>query len=224
MAMTATYTNFLGQIVHENSGGTERGYVPDPLGSTIALVDNESGEFSDTWEYWPYGEVASHTGSSTTPFTFVGTLGYFKDAVSKLTYIRARFYQALIGQWMAVDSIWPKAPAYRYSHSSPVALVDPAGTYTEKECEIIHDGWIEKCNKKLEVCLLACGIPAAVLVGCIAACIAPEPISKAACLLCLGLAALLCGGCLMKCLNDFQACRDRADKWYIRCLRSVGVK
>lgn len=126
MATIAVYTNFGGRTLKENRGGTKRGYVPDPLGSTKALVDS-SGAVTDTWEYWPYGEVESHTGPSATPFTFVGTLGYFKDAVSKLTYVRARFYQAFTGQWMTKDPIWPSEQAYRYAASIPILLVDPTG-------------------------------------------------------------------------------------------------
>ncbi|MEX2242210.1 MAG: RHS repeat-associated core domain-containing protein [Fimbriimonadaceae bacterium] len=124
--MSVTYTNFNGRIVHENRGGTERGYVPDPLGSTVALVDS-TGAVTDTWEYAAYGEVESHSGSSTTPFTFVGTLGYFRDIVSKLTYVRARYYQAFMGQWMTVDPLWPRLSSYQYSMQIPVSLSDAAG-------------------------------------------------------------------------------------------------
>jgi hypothetical protein len=34
------YTVIDGEIVHENRGGVERDYVPDPLGSTVALLDS----------------------------------------------------------------------------------------------------------------------------------------------------------------------------------------
>ncbi len=126
MATIAVYTNFGGHIVKENRSGTKRGYVSDPLGSTVALVDS-TGASTDTWEYWPYGEVESHTGSSTTPFTFVGTLGYFRDLVSKLTYVRARFYQALLGQWMTMDPFWRLGTAYQYAGSRPVQYTDRLG-------------------------------------------------------------------------------------------------
>ena len=120
------YSHFNGRLVHEDRGGVERGYVPDPLGSTVALVD-EDGGITDEWTYWPYGEVSSHKGSSTTPFTFVGMLGYFKDLVSSLTYVRARFYQAFTAQWMTVDPMQSVIHTYSYASLSPLTQTDPSG-------------------------------------------------------------------------------------------------
>ncbi len=112
MAVT-TYTVIGGVIVHENRGGTERNYRPDTLGSTIALTDRTTA--TDTWEYWPYGEVRTHSGSSQTAFTYVGTLGYCKfSSGSQMTYVRARMYMASRGRWATVDPLWPKEPAYEY--------------------------------------------------------------------------------------------------------------
>lgn len=71
MAASVVYTTFAGQIVSENRGGVVKEYLPDPLGSTIALAN--SSAITDTWDYWPYGEVMTRTGSTPTPFTFVGT-------------------------------------------------------------------------------------------------------------------------------------------------------
>jgi RHS repeat-associated protein len=128
MALSVRYTNIDGRTVKENRGGTKRGYVPDPLGSTKALVDS-TGAVTDTWEYWPYGEVESHAGSSTTPFTFVGTLGYFRDAGSKLTYVRARYFHEMQSCWNTKDSKWPAASAYSYAMSSPLVFIDASGRW-----------------------------------------------------------------------------------------------
>jgi hypothetical protein len=79
MPMTVTYTTLNGQIVYENRSGTQSFYACDTLGSTVALVSG--GAVTDTFTYWPYGEIRSHVGSSTTPFTYLGTLGYYLDIV-----------------------------------------------------------------------------------------------------------------------------------------------
>ena len=126
MAASVVYTNFGGQIVHENRGGVERRYLADPLGSTIALTDSGTA-ITDTWDYWPYGEVMSRTGTNPTPFTFVGTLGYFKDLLDKLLYVRARHYKPDYGRWLTVDPIWPNDEAFGYVHAVPSSSVDPAG-------------------------------------------------------------------------------------------------
>ncbi len=125
MAMAVVYTTFAGQIVSENRGGVTREYISDPLGSTIALAS--STEITDTWDYWPYGEVMSRTGTNPTPFTFVGTLGYFKDLLDKLFYVRARHYQPNYSRWLTVDLLWPVESAYAYSLNRPLDRIDPSG-------------------------------------------------------------------------------------------------
>lgn len=126
MAASVTYTTFNGMIVHENRGGTERDYMPDPLGSTAALL-NSSQTKTDTWEYWPYGEEISRSGSVPTAFTFGGVMGYFKDILDKLFYIRARFFNPCLCTWQSVDVNWPGEQAYGYSNQDPVRQVDSSG-------------------------------------------------------------------------------------------------
>jgi RHS repeat-associated protein len=126
MALAVVYANFGGGIVSESRSSVVRDYMPDPLGSTAALLDGTQTK-TDTWEYWPYGEVASRMGTSVTPFTFVGILGYFKDVLDKLFYIRARDLQPHYGRWLTEDPLWPDEPAYAYVHNNPVNLTDPNG-------------------------------------------------------------------------------------------------
>ena len=64
MLMSVVCMNFNGMVVSENRGGGERDYMPDPLGSTAALLDSSQIQ-TDTFSYWPYGEVATRMGSNT---------------------------------------------------------------------------------------------------------------------------------------------------------------
>ncbi|MBS1714931.1 MAG: hypothetical protein JST30_11410 [Armatimonadetes bacterium] len=123
MPMKARYTVVDGEVVSEVRGGVRKDFVPDPLGSTVALLDNAQS-VTDSWEYWPYGELRS--GSSATPFQYVGTLGYYKDT-SRRTYVRARHYRQNLGRWMTVDPIWPKESAYIYASAMPQAFSDFTG-------------------------------------------------------------------------------------------------
>jgi len=125
MAMSVAFTNFGGRVVHENRGGVERDYVRDPLGNTVALVDM-NGNVTDTYSYWPYGELRTHTGSSTTPFTFLGTLGYFNDFGNQF-YVRARHYRADLTAWITTDPLWPDELSYAYTYADPINWVDPSG-------------------------------------------------------------------------------------------------
>jgi hypothetical protein len=106
MAMPVVYSNFCGRVVSETRGGVESDYVSDPLGSTIGLM-NSAGTMTDRWEYWPYGEVVSRSGSNPTPLTFLGVIGYFRDVLDKLLYVPARHLRADLARWLTVDALWP---------------------------------------------------------------------------------------------------------------------
>src|SRR5881628_672204 len=103
MPMKVRYTVHNGQIVSENRGGVERDYVPDPLGSTVALLDNTQTK-TDTFSYWPYGEERSRTGSIPTSLRFVGTRGYYRDSVQR-AYVRSRQLNLATGRWLTRDPL-----------------------------------------------------------------------------------------------------------------------
>src|SRR5579872_4997763 len=129
MALKTRYTVVNGEVLSENRGGTIRDYVPDPLGSTVALLDNTQAQQS-TFSYWPYGEVKTSSGPTSTPFQFVGTRGYFRDSASK-EYVRARYLDTQKGRWLTQDPIGFDAGdynLYRYVRNRPVTADDPTGT------------------------------------------------------------------------------------------------
>ena len=61
--MKARYTVIDGEIIAEKRNGVRSLYVPDPLGSTVALLDNTQAQ-TDTFSYWPYGENDTRTGAT----------------------------------------------------------------------------------------------------------------------------------------------------------------
>ena len=95
---TTRYTTFDGEIVSENRGGVIRDYIPDPLGSTVVLLDNTQVQ-TDTFSYWPYGENRTRTGTTLTPLEFVGTKGYYRDSTTR-TYVRVRVLNTDLARWM----------------------------------------------------------------------------------------------------------------------------
>src|SRR5262249_38751736 len=94
---TVRYTTIDGEIVAEKRDGVRRTYVPDPLGSTVALLDSSQVR-TDTFTYWPYGEERSRTGTTGTPFQFVGTAGPYRDSMSR-AYVRARHPDLRSARW-----------------------------------------------------------------------------------------------------------------------------
>lgn len=126
--MIATYSVFRGIVVGETMDGVERDYARDSIGSTIELLDNSQSE-TDSWEYWPYGEVSAHTGSSATPFTWIGSRGYYEDVHDRLYYIRFRFERPVLARWLTVDPLWPAEEAYTYVGLMPLTVADPWGLF-----------------------------------------------------------------------------------------------
>src|SRR2546423_9062886 len=100
---TVRYTTVQGEVIAEKRAGVRKFYVPDPLGSTVALLDNTQAQ-TDTFSYWPYGEENVRTGTTQTPFRFVGRRGYRRDSAT-LTYVRHRFLAMADGRWLTDDPI-----------------------------------------------------------------------------------------------------------------------
>jgi hypothetical protein len=98
---TVRYTTINGEVIAEKRNGVRRLYTPDPLGSTVALLDNTQTQ-TDTFTYWPYGEVRTRTGTTTTPFQFVGTRGLYRDSSVRI-YARLRYIDAVLGRWLTTS-------------------------------------------------------------------------------------------------------------------------
>lgn len=128
---TVRYTVINSEVIAEKRSGVRRQYVPDPLGSTVALLDNTQAK-TDTFTYWPYGEEATRTGTTATSFRYVGTLGYYRDSATK-SYVRARYLDTKLGRWVSEDPVYlgdsnaPDYNAYCYVSNRPTVLVDYSG-------------------------------------------------------------------------------------------------
>ena len=150
---TVRYTVINGAVLSENRNATKRDYLPDPLGSTLALLDNTQTK-TDTFSYWPYGEVVSRTGTTATPFQYVGTKGYYRDSSSR-TYVRARTLDTRAGRWMTHDPVgfaggdWN---LYGYVKNNPERFSDFSGKAPKvdpkcKELKDVSGGLTIACNK-----------------------------------------------------------------------------
>jgi RHS repeat-associated protein len=141
---TTRYTVHNGRIVSENRNGIERDYVPDPLGSTVALLDNTQAK-TDTFQYWPYGEERSRTGTTPTPFRFVGSRGYYRDS-ARLTYVRARYLQSVRGNWLSADPLgFGGGDLNIYRHRG----IDPSGLGIVSDFQCVDNTAIWCCQRVL---------------------------------------------------------------------------
>ena len=130
MAMKARYTVMDGEIVSQTRNGVRHHYVPNPSGSVVALYDTNPATLAktDTFSYWPYGEEKSRTGTTETPFRFVGSKGYYRESASR-TYVRARHFRPNHGRWQTEDLVLDRMMPNRYPYAanSPLSRTDPSG-------------------------------------------------------------------------------------------------
>src|SRR5437879_1901250 len=128
MAMKARYTVINGEVVAEKRNGVRRLYTPDPLGSTIALIDNTQ-TITDTFQYWPYGEESGRTGTTAIPLRHGGVKGYFQDSALR-SYVRARVLDQARAHWLTSDPIGfasREVNLFIYARGNPVTALDPSG-------------------------------------------------------------------------------------------------
>ncbi|HMS57007.1 MAG TPA: hypothetical protein PKA27_16570 [Fimbriimonadaceae bacterium] len=139
MPMSVVYTNFGGELVHENRGGVETTYISDPLGSVIDCRNSAGTQvFSAT--YWPYGEIRTSTGTNPSQFDFVGALGYYRENANR-AYVRARVLRKELGRWMTIDQLWPWESAFGYVHQSPATTSDKSGNQVIDPRGQYEAGW-----------------------------------------------------------------------------------
>ena len=107
-------------------------YHFDLTGSTMALSDT-NGAVTDAYAYSPYGLELGRVGSNPQPFTFIGQHGVRREGAEGLYDMRARYYDAAMGQFLSRDPVWPLPTVprsinpYQYALRNPISVIDPSG-------------------------------------------------------------------------------------------------
>ncbi|XZF77792.1 RHS repeat-associated core domain-containing protein [Bacillus sp. AL-1R] len=104
-------------------------------GDILALTD-ANGNRVATYNYGPWGELLSKTGTVDIPFRYAG---YYYDQETGLYYLKARYYSSDIGRFLTKDQIEYselKNPTtlnlYAYVNNNPVMYIDPSGHISTK--------------------------------------------------------------------------------------------
>ncbi|HEX8221736.1 MAG TPA: PA14 domain-containing protein [Chloroflexia bacterium] len=119
-----------------STGQTNR-YHTDQLGSVRAIT-NSQGAVVATYEYDPYGNVISSTGSIATRSGYFGYAGEYTDRESKLVYLRARYYDPSTQQFINRDPlVGASGEPYGYVGGSPLNGRDPTGLWWETPLDIL---------------------------------------------------------------------------------------
>ena len=126
---TYTYGNELITTEHKGKALTA---LYDGRGSIVQRLTNSS--VSSTYTYDPYGVVTSKIADVRKPF--YGYNGEEYDPLTKLQYLRARYYSPSEGRFTSQDSYKGTVTSilsqngYTYVHNNPVNFIDPSGHFT----------------------------------------------------------------------------------------------
>ncbi len=114
----------------ESAGGSRHFYHFDQSGSTLLLTD-DGGKVTDSYAITPYGESVAHTGTTDTPFTWLGRLGAMQEGSTSLFYLRARYYDSATARFLSRDPLQSVDPReinpYQYADGNPVTRNDATG-------------------------------------------------------------------------------------------------
>ena len=110
----------------ERRGSTSKFYHGDNLGSTRGIT-NSSQTVTDTLLYDAFGNTISRTGTTPTPFGFVGKGQYQTDNDSGLMLLGERYYDASVGRFISSDPAKAGDNWYAYCENNPLTRTDPQG-------------------------------------------------------------------------------------------------
>ncbi|MBQ9140371.1 MAG: RHS repeat-associated core domain-containing protein [Lachnospiraceae bacterium] len=114
-------------------------YASDELGSITHIVD-EDGKALNRYEYDAFGNFTVKEETVANRFGFTGEI---YDTLTGQYYLRARFYNPVIGRFLQEDTYYGDGlNLYTYCHNNPVGYVDPSGnTCLKKYKEYKKEGY-----------------------------------------------------------------------------------
>jgi RHS repeat-associated protein len=101
------------------------------------------------------GNIVDSSGSTTNPYRYVGSLGYYADDISGLMHVGARYYNPKVGRFWTQDPPGKEANWYVYAGNNVSASVDPTGLQYELGPYPGNDLLVAKAYEgmcKLEAC------------------------------------------------------------------------
>ena len=103
-------------------------YASDEMGSTTHIVD-ESGNVQNRYAYDAWGKIEVKEEAVPNRFTYYGQQ---IDPITQQYYLRARFYNPVIGRFTQEDTYRGDGlNLYAYCANNPVYYIDPSGYYKD---------------------------------------------------------------------------------------------
>ena len=107
-------------------------YASDEMGSTTHIVD-ENGNVQNRYAYDAWGRIMVKEEAVPNRFTYYGQQ---IDPITQQYYLRARFYNPVIGRFTQEDTYRGDGlNLYAYCHSNPIYYTDPSGFSTPR---VVH--------------------------------------------------------------------------------------
>ena len=129
------------QVTQQN---TAEFLIDDQHGST-RLITNTEGNIEATYNYDPYGNTTTHTGTTTTP---IGYAGNYTDPQTQLQYLQNRYYDPATAQFLSVDPAVSLTQApYSYANDDPVNEDDPLGLWGWNPISDVAQAWNDTGGK-----------------------------------------------------------------------------
>src|SRR5436189_2634301 len=111
----------------ESSNGTATFFTRDHLGSIREMTDSH-GKVDGRYDYDPYGQSTTVSGTKNPDFNFTG---FYRHAKSNLDLATYRAYDPELGRWLSRDPIGENGGLnlYKYGANSPIVHIDPSGEF-----------------------------------------------------------------------------------------------
>jgi RHS repeat-associated protein len=103
---------------------------------------------TDAVLYDAFGMTVSRTGTTATPFGFVGAQGYQSDADSGLQLLGHRYYDASIGRFLSSDPAKAGTNWYAYCENDPLLSFDEDGLDAHSGQGVDHHGAVYNYGDK----------------------------------------------------------------------------
>ena len=120
-------------------------YASDEMGSTTHIVD-EDGNVQNRYEYDAWGKITVKEEAVPNRFTYYGQQ---IDPIAQQYYLRARFYNPVIGRFTQEDTYRGDGlNLYAYCANNPVYYVDPSGHSYSDETLAQFAEWFNSASKE----------------------------------------------------------------------------
>lgn len=114
--------------ISEHRGGNSKFYHGERQGSTAGITD-ATQTVTDSRTYDAFGLLLASSGTTPTPFGYVGAQGYQEDGDSGLKLLGHRYYDPSTGRFLTRDHQKDGRNWYAYCNNNPVRGIDPSGLW-----------------------------------------------------------------------------------------------